>query len=292
MVGLVTYLTYNLYMTSPRFFHFPANCNSLAVNQLFTLLSQIQDKSNLKYNSLAFFFVSTSFPHVSRVYYYKMNRTNDIQKYYMRAKRQKVSTSRCTLSSHQKEDSLINIDEMVMDHLDQAVSDYDDVAALPVSQNFSLSDSTFITDKIANVQNLCDNNITPKLKNWSLQHNITHGAINDLLRLLKTTQIPDNLPLDARTLLGTARTIHTKLIEPGEYYHFGLRSCLKRLVNISGDVTDKLSVLEININIDGLPLSKSSNSQVYPILCNIVGCNSVEMPNLWMMLLILLTMVS
>jgi len=32
-----------------------------------------------------------------------------------------------------------------------------------------------------------------------------------------------------------------------------------------------MELIEININIDGLPLHKSSTSQVYPILCNLVN---------------------
>lgn len=66
--------------------------------------------------------------------------------------------------------------------------------------------------------------------------------------------------------LGTPRTKHTIAdIGGGRYWHrgleFGLRLCFNQL---NGPLA-----IEININIDGLPIYKSSNDQFWPILFNI-----------------------
>ncbi|KAL6418178.1 hypothetical protein ACFW04_012295 [Cataglyphis niger] len=75
---------------------------------------------------------------------------------------------------------------------------------------------------------------------------------------------------DARILLGTVRKVHANDVEPGRYYHLGLNYCMKKLAKISQYSFRNFQIIEIVINIDGLPLSKSSGSQVYHILCSLV----------------------
>lgn len=116
--------------------------------------------------------------------------------------------------------------------------------------------------------------VPSKLTAWALQHNIAHTAINDLLNIMKQ-YIPE-LPTDARTLLGTCRNIALKSVDSGKYYHFGLKTCIENLVIQSSYLKDTKS-LEIILNIDGLPLSKSSSSQVYPILCRLSKNKTVDM---------------
>jgi len=64
-----------------------------------------------------------------------------------------------------------------------------------------------------------------------------------------------------------------KVIEPGQYYHFGVENCIKNLICYSNDFP-KSTEIELAINIDGLPLAKSSGSQVYPILCRLIKVHS------------------
>lgn len=58
---------------------------------------------------------------------------------------------------------------------------------------------------------------------------------------------------------------------PGNYYHFGLkRSILFILDHFSYDPNPpEARLIKLEINIDGLPISKSSGSQFWPILGNI-----------------------
>ncbi|XP_055621294.1 uncharacterized protein LOC129765234 [Toxorhynchites rutilus septentrionalis] len=105
------------------------------------------------------------------------------------------------------------------------------------------------------------------LRMWALRHNITHHALKDLLILIKQQYHDDNLPLDPRTLLETPQSTG-KLCIPiggGNYWHHGFKACLEKwFKNLSTDI-----MISININIDGLPVHKSSKFQLWPILCNV-----------------------
>lgn len=63
----------------------------------------------------------------------------------------------------------------------------------------------------------------------------------------------------------SSKILNIRFVKPGYYYHFGLKNgidkCSKRH-NIKSD-------LKIVVGIDGLPLTKSSSSQFWPILAYI-----------------------
>uniref|UniRef100_A0A1Y1K5S2 Transposase domain-containing protein n=1 Tax=Photinus pyralis TaxID=7054 RepID=A0A1Y1K5S2_PHOPY len=106
-----------------------------------------------------------------------------------------------------------------------------------------------------------------ELREWALKHKITISALSDLLHVMKRGDIAD-LPLDGRTLLKTPKQITTKVVAPGHYYHFGLLYCVERLL-FNYKFSCNLESVEICVNIDGLPISKSTTSQFYPILCTL-----------------------
>jgi len=110
------------------------------------------------------------------------------------------------------------------------------------------------------------------LQRWSIQHNVTHNCLSDLLRGLKDTvpSLTSALPSDARTLLKTSKTkFCSKIVSPGKYIHIGLEKQLKRI--ISGPFQDSIHSFKLIINIDGIPIFKSSNIQVIPILFGILS---------------------
>lgn len=113
--------------------------------------------------------------------------------------------------------------------------------------------------------------IRRQLQLWGVKHQITHSALSDLLKLLKDHQCFESLlPLDPRTLLKTPRTTPIRTVGKGTYVHFGFQHALYSfLLN-----TEKYpEYIQVQINIDGLPLSKSSNKQFWPILCYIMNSN-------------------
>ncbi|KAG5886115.1 hypothetical protein JTB14_034302 [Gonioctena quinquepunctata] len=90
--------------------------------------------------------------------------------------------------------------------------------------------------------------------------------MNQLLAILVEAKSDEfhGLPRDARTFLATPNLTITRKLDPGEYYHFGIQKSLKDLSKKNGrKPTDPF---QIGINIDGLPIAKSSNSQFHPIL--------------------------
>ncbi|CAI6370581.1 unnamed protein product [Macrosiphum euphorbiae] len=108
------------------------------------------------------------------------------------------------------------------------------------------------------------------IRKWSIEFNIPQIALNKLLRILKRHKCFDSFPLDSRTLmqnnnkhLGISKL---KTIEPGSYYHFGIENGIK--LNMVDNVRN-VSVIEIAVGIDGLPLYKSSSDQFWPILAYI-----------------------
>lgn len=113
------------------------------------------------------------------------------------------------------------------------------------------------------------------LRGWALKHNVSHAAISDLLAGLKENhecfaddESEPRFPTSARTLLQTEVKLIKKIVEPGYYMHIGLK---KQLLKIAPKYLENVSTFKLLVNIDGLPLFKSSSAQVYPILCSVVS---------------------
>ena len=107
--------------------------------------------------------------------------------------------------------------------------------------------------------------LTEQLAVWATECNIPGVATTRLLHILKTYH--PFLPSDSRSLQHTCRKYAiTKFDNGGEYYHFGLSNLLN--LHLSESLTG-LSELHLQINVDGLPLFRSSNAQFWPILCKI-----------------------
>ena len=114
------------------------------------------------------------------------------------------------------------------------------------------------------------NNIKEDIANWSLKFNISHEAISALLVILQKSN--PNLPKDARTLLKTPKNAQIIPIRGGEYVSLGVQDVLSKYIPNCSKIGNKVN---ININIDGLPISKSSAMQVWPILIQLEGQETV-----------------
>ncbi|XP_050064472.1 uncharacterized protein LOC126553337 [Aphis gossypii] len=121
-------------------------------------------------------------------------------------------------------------------------------------------DSTISNDQMG----ICD-----KLRNWNVEFNVSHNCLNKLLNILKSEGL--NVPKDGRTLMNTPKKHNILSMEPGAYVHFHINQIISSLLHKHefdlSDITD----LKLGINVDGLPISKSSKSQFWPILISI--CN-------------------
>lgn len=121
------------------------------------------------------------------------------------------------------------------------------------------------------------NNFQTDLCEWSIKNNISHMALSELLVLLKK-HTHSELPVTARTLLKTKRSANHDIINVGNgfYWHYGVQNCIKQIAseiitynkNITIGTLPRIKTIELLINIDGLPLTKSSNNCLWPILCS------------------------
>ncbi|KAB0793761.1 hypothetical protein PPYR_13381 [Photinus pyralis] len=105
---------------------------------------------------------------------------------------------------------------------------------------------------------------------WAIENHISQSAVNKLLAILKP-RIPE-LPNDGRTLLRTPRPGFFKFedVPPGKYVHFGVKSGILHTLKRHGVSVLNMD-LQLKLNIDGLPLSKSSTVQFWLILVSIIN---------------------
>ena len=124
------------------------------------------------------------------------------------------------------------------------------------SDSDSESDNDMNDITVDNEGNLVDN-----IAHWAIQHNITHNALNSLMNILKK-HVSTELPADARTVLKTPRHVSVDKKCGGEYVYIGITAA----VNKQPSELLCSSKIYLTVNIDGLPLFKSSDTQVWPIL--------------------------
>lgn len=113
-----------------------------------------------------------------------------------------------------------------------------------------------------------------ELREWAIENNITHKAITELLKIMSNKKIK-SIPHDSRTLLHTIKEVVVNEVPPGHYWHFGIKNALN--VVIKKFSSEDLHELHLKINIDGLPISKSSKAQFWAILCLIKEINSAPL---------------
>lgn len=99
------------------------------------------------------------------------------------------------------------------------------------------------------------------IRTWAASNpSVSHSSVTSLLQSLHCFH-PES-PLDARTLLKTSSNIHIQELETGQFIYLGIETSIKR--QISQHLN--LDTIKLTFNIDGLPLFKSSNMRLWPIL--------------------------
>ncbi|KAB0790109.1 hypothetical protein PPYR_15576, partial [Photinus pyralis] len=119
-----------------------------------------------------------------------------------------------------------------------------------------------------------DDNLAIKLRSWATVGKVPHSSVTSLLGILHP--LHPQLPLCSKTLLKTPVTLNTLPLDTGEYYHFGLTKTLHNLI-LDGARFDNNTIL-LSFNIDGLPLYRSTNTQIWPILCLTKSSSSIISP--------------
>ncbi|CAI6353965.1 unnamed protein product [Macrosiphum euphorbiae] len=114
------------------------------------------------------------------------------------------------------------------------------------------------------------------LASWATKENITLKAMDGLLKILKRHGGLEYLPSSSRTLLKTPRTTYIKSVgAEGSYWHYGLELGLFTFLERSKSYHLENESINLMFNIDGLPLSRSSYNEIWPILGSIFKINYV-----------------
>lgn len=125
-------------------------------------------------------------------------------------------------------------------------------------------------------ENLKSLALKEKIANWAVNYNISHIALTDLLKILQP-HVVDDLPMSSKTLLKTPRKLNVTQITGGKYYYFGLSDQLKIILiqhRIDGFKFPKhdgetVNFISLSLSTDGIPICKSSNISMWPILVRI-----------------------
>ena len=105
--------------------------------------------------------------------------------------------------------------------------------------------------------------LADQLAEWAVTFRVTHTSLSALLSILRVFHT--DLPKDPGTLLRTGKNYTVQAVAGGSYYHFGIASGILQKLGASPNCTLEEKIT-FQVNIDGLPLFKSSNSQFWPIL--------------------------
>lgn len=116
--------------------------------------------------------------------------------------------------------------------------------------------------------------IKDKLAKWMLHYKVSHNCGNSFLELLRSEGI--EVPKDIRTLMKTPKHHEVMYLSNGSYIHFGLENMLLPILKLyNANIYLNDNILKIGINIDGLPISKSSKSQIWPVLISILNFREI-----------------
>lgn len=147
------------------------------------------------------------------------------------------------------------------------------------NNNISVPDLV-IDDKLLDIYRSKYNkqeDILQSLAQWTVECNVPQNTVNILLQILKYKAELTFIPKDCRTLLcsNSNKVLNLREVKPdGIYYHFGLRNGILRFISI----LPLSECIQIAVGIDGLPISKSSSSQFWPILAYIMPHHKYVFP--------------
>ena len=140
---------------------------------------------------------------------------------------------------------------------DMFVADYDNIRS---GCDVASSESDSEDDAFTKI-----NGIRSKLATWATKFSVTLLSLSALLEILKPA-FPD-LPTDPRTLLGTPTnscSMAVKNISGGSYHYFGIANNITTVLQQSSQAVVQSVCLQLNV--DGVPLFKSTSSQFWPLL--------------------------
>ena len=109
-------------------------------------------------------------------------------------------------------------------------------------------------------------NLSVSLAAWVVKYNVPREGTNALLDIFR--QHGHRMPADSRTLLQTPQTCDVEDKCGGKYLYFGLKSGILKILAQNPAFCKANDTVRLHVNIDGIPIFKSTNEQMWPILCS------------------------
>lgn len=126
-----------------------------------------------------------------------------------------------------------------------------------------------------------DSEIAVAIRKWARECTIAYSHVDALLKVLKPYH--SELPLSSKTLMKVKSENVAQIqkfdpenpLDKSEYVYFGIAKSLQRTVNPD---LHSSSVLELQFNMDGLPIHHSSSQEFWPILAMVVTDDDLYEP--------------
>ena len=126
------------------------------------------------------------------------------------------------------------------------------------------SDVDTSSDDASSSDDCSNESMSQQLAVWVHTFNISQAALGSLLQILRSNDI--DLPKDPRTVMHTPKAVKIANVAGGSYYYFGVASSIQDRAGMWSATLCNNCELNLHINVDGLPLSRSSTVQLWPIL--------------------------
>ncbi|XP_032780332.1 uncharacterized protein LOC116918704 [Daphnia magna] len=168
------------------------------------------------------------------------------------------------------------------DDFQSCFSDFDDeecydtdASPLPTASEYETSDDdSRLLDRLAEFDNESDSDIDGDRNDsvtfkqaialWAVTRRICQNAVDELLSIFRKYPWGQTMPKSCRSLVKSMRKIPLKTCAGGHYFHFGIFAQLVKILPLIND--DRVpEEIQLVISTDGVPLSKSSKSQFWPL---------------------------
>ena len=137
----------------------------------------------------------------------------------------------------------------------------------PQSSDLDLDSMDIVEgDDLGDCTNFEGDDLGECIASWAIKHNCTRDCTNDLLKIPR--EKGHNLSKDCRSLLNIARIVEYKEKCGGSYLYLGIRNGILKILDC---ISLKVNEISLDVNVDGLPLFKSSKLQFWPILGSFIG---------------------
>ena len=113
------------------------------------------------------------------------------------------------------------------------------------------------------------------LFDFMCDYQITHSSMRRLMEIINGISPTMELPKDPRTLMRRYNDTDAIMLESPNFVYLGLPNALEFLYTNNKDIFATAKTIRLSFNFDGLPISKSSNHEVWPILMSTDICSEL-----------------